>query len=305
MEAPSPPGPGRPADLEIEEQVLGFVHSKPGVGRAYIAAVLRVAESNVQRVLERHDLTTLNERLRFAGFDPAEEVPSCLTAARKRYKVRFQPCPGWLIHIDQKLLTSVRQGDAVLKVHAFAVVDNHSSYAAVHCAACKTSDEAATALRKFLTCAPFPVHRCLTDNGPEFKGVFQPLLAELHVDHRRIRPGEPWSNGKVERFNRTLREWTGNILARYQRRATFAQIAEAIDHCVAEYNRSPHFGKHNRGLSPLDCVEAHKLKTYDQFRSLLDNAACWVPKGYHLANRLVDERTGEVLDDDARQASGG
>ncbi len=55
----------------------------------------------------------------------------------------------------------------------------------------------------------------LTDNGPEFgpKGSknkaehpFERLLLEMEVKHRYIRPYRPQTNGKVERFWRTLNE---------------------------------------------------------------------------------------------------
>ena len=55
----------------------------------------------------------------------------------------------------------------------------------------------------------------LTDNGPEFgaKGAlgkehhpFERLLMEMDIKHRYIRPYRPQTNGKVERFWRTLNE---------------------------------------------------------------------------------------------------
>src|SRR6185295_10631906 len=55
----------------------------------------------------------------------------------------------------------------------------------------------------------------LTDNGPEFgprdstskeHHPFERLLIEMGVKHRYIRPYRPQTNGKVERFWRTLNE---------------------------------------------------------------------------------------------------
>jgi transposase InsO family protein len=55
----------------------------------------------------------------------------------------------------------------------------------------------------------------LTDNGPEFgiresnskdQHPFERLLLELEVKHRYIKPYRPQTNGKVERFWRTLNE---------------------------------------------------------------------------------------------------
>lgn len=55
----------------------------------------------------------------------------------------------------------------------------------------------------------------LTDNGPEFgkkdskskhKHAFERLLSELEIKHRYIRPYRPQTNGKIERFWRTIED---------------------------------------------------------------------------------------------------
>ena len=49
------------------------------------------------------------------------------------------------------------------------------------------------------------VDEVLTDNGPNFvSDAFAELLAERRILHRRTRPYRPQTNGKAERFNRTL-----------------------------------------------------------------------------------------------------
>jgi transposase InsO family protein len=53
------------------------------------------------------------------------------------------------------------------------------------------------------------VERVLTDNGSGYRShLFRGALAELGAVPRRTRPYRPQTNGKVERFNRTLlEEW--------------------------------------------------------------------------------------------------
>lgn len=55
----------------------------------------------------------------------------------------------------------------------------------------------------------------LTDNGPGFgkkqsksksKHAFKRMLEELEIKHRYIRPYRPQTNGKIERFWRTIEE---------------------------------------------------------------------------------------------------
>ena len=49
------------------------------------------------------------------------------------------------------------------------------------------------------------VDEVLTDNGPNFcSNAFAEVLAQRTIKHRRTRPYRPQTNGKAERFNRTL-----------------------------------------------------------------------------------------------------
>jgi transposase InsO family protein len=48
------------------------------------------------------------------------------------------------------------------------------------------------------------VRRVLTDNGTGYKRRFGEAAAALGVRWTRTRPYHPWTNGRVERFNRTL-----------------------------------------------------------------------------------------------------
>lgn len=73
-------------------------------------------------------------------------------------------------------------------------------------------DETAATLVKFWHRAQvwfwsndMPVDGVLTDNGPNFvSDAFAEVLAERRIVHRRTRPCRPQTNGKAERFNRTL-----------------------------------------------------------------------------------------------------
>ncbi|MFJ5023623.1 integrase core domain-containing protein, partial [Streptomyces goshikiensis] len=53
------------------------------------------------------------------------------------------------------------------------------------------------------------VERVLTDNGSCYRSkLFTQALAKAGITHKRTRPYRPQTNGKVERFNRTLLdEW--------------------------------------------------------------------------------------------------
>ncbi|MEE1820955.1 integrase core domain-containing protein, partial [Streptomyces sp. BE20] len=77
------------------------------------------------------------------------------------------------------------------------------------------------------------VERVLTDNGACYKShLWRDTLAASGIAHKRTRPYRPQTNGKVERFNRTLLdEWA------YQRPYTSNQErTEALPDFLHAYN---------------------------------------------------------------------
>ena len=82
------------------------------------------------------------------------------------------------------------------------------------------------------------IHRVLTDNGACYRSfAFAAALAKTKTRHKRTRPYRPQTNGKVERYHRTLaREWA------YQQAWTSNQHrAEALQAFLDRYNyRRPH-----------------------------------------------------------------
>ncbi|TDC59052.1 integrase core domain-containing protein, partial [Streptomyces hainanensis] len=66
-----------------------------------------------------------------------------------------------------------------------------------------------TRAQAFFTSVGITVERVLTDNGSCYKSrLWREALAQAGITHKRTRPYRPQTNGKVERFNRTLLdEW--------------------------------------------------------------------------------------------------
>jgi transposase InsO family protein len=88
----------------------------------------------------------------------------------------------------------------------------------------------------------------LTDNGMVFttrfaggKGGRNHLeyeLRELHITQKNGQPNHPQTQGKVERFQQTLKKW---LRAQPTQPATIAELQTLLDAFVAEYNqRRPH-----------------------------------------------------------------
>ena len=205
---------------EVEEKVLAARLDDPA-GPEILAGRTGVAARTITRILERHGVP------RLADCDPVTGTP--IRATRRSGRRYEHPEPGDMVHVDVKKLGRIPEGGgwrahgraAVPKHHTrigfdyiHAMVDDHSrlAYAEV------LPDEKGATCAGFLTraaaafaAAGIPrIDRVLTDNARNYRncGVFAQAVAELGARQKFIRPHCPWTNGKVERFNRTLAsEW--------------------------------------------------------------------------------------------------
>jgi transposase InsO family protein len=107
-------------------------------------------------------------------------------------------------------------------------VDDHSrlAYAEIH--ADETSQTAAgflTRAQAWFAARGVTIQRVLSDNGACYRShQWAQTCQQLGITHKRTRPYRPQTNGKVERFNRTLlAEWAYRRLyaSEQARRAAF------------------------------------------------------------------------------------
>jgi transposase InsO family protein len=78
--------------------------------------------------------------------------------------------------------------------------------------------EAAQFLRDLLQAPPYRIHTVLTDNGIQFTNralnahafahIFDRVCSENWIEHRLTKVRHPWTNGQVERMNRTIKKAT-------------------------------------------------------------------------------------------------
>ena len=183
------------------------------LGPARIAGIVGMAASTVYRVLVRLGLH------RLAWMDrPTGRVIRRIHTDR----------PGELVHIDVKKLGRIPDGGG-WRAHGRGN-DGHRGhsgvgYAYIHSAVDAYSRVAYSEIHDAenqITCCAFlrrahtwfadhgiTIERVLTDNGTGYRSfAWRDLCAELGIRHTRTRPYHPATNGKVERFNRTLLdEW--------------------------------------------------------------------------------------------------
>ncbi len=103
--------------------------------------------------------------------------------------------------------------------------------------------------KAFFADAGISVRAVMTDNGSCYRSHAFAQALGAEVKHRRTRPYRPQTNGKVERFNRTLAaEWA------------YAEVYLSDDARAATYAAWLHFYNHHRphtgigGLVPADRV---------------------------------------------------
>ncbi|MFE7113969.1 IS481 family transposase [Streptomyces sp. NPDC057654] len=181
-------------------------------GPARIAYLLGLNPATVHRVLTRCGLPRLAHLDRATG------------RAVRRYE---HAAPGDLVHVDIKKLGNIPDGgghralgrQAGRKNRAKAgmsflhnAVDDHSRLAYSEILADEKKETAVgfwQRARAYFADAGITVRRVLTDNGACYKShIWRNCLSTQGISHKRTRPYRPQTNGKVERFNRTLLdEW--------------------------------------------------------------------------------------------------
>jgi transposase InsO family protein len=123
-------------------------------------------------------------------------------------------------------------------------LDDHSRLAYTEILADETKDTAAAFLARaaaWYAAAGITIERVLSDNGGCYRSnLWAATCADLKITHKRTRPYRPQTNGKAERFHRTLAdEWayTRSYTSETERR-------DALDPWLHTYN-------HHRGHTAL------------------------------------------------------
>jgi len=217
------------------------------------ATIPHLTRSSLHRCLQRHGISRLPE----VGGDTPKK-------AFKSYPIGF-------FHID---IAEVRTEEG--KLFMLVAIDRTSKLAFVELHARVTRRIAADFLRHLVEAVPYRVHTVLTDNGTHFTDptgdgwspadirkmldagktfrchAFELACAQSDIDHRLTRPNHPWTNGQVERMNRTLKEAT---VRRYHY-ATQDQLRAHLKAFLDAYN----FAKRLKSLKGLTVFEVISQK---------------------------------------------
>ena len=162
-----------------------------------------LSRSNLYRCLRRNGLGTL----------PREETDKRPVKKFKNYNIGF-------VHVD---ITQVHTSQG--KAYLFVGIDRktRSVYAEIYDR--MTMENTCVFLKNLIAHFPFKVNKILTDNGAQFTykllskhhtpkdkiHPFDVICLQEKIEHRLTQFCHPWTNGLVERMNRTIKEATIKI----------------------------------------------------------------------------------------------
>ena len=181
---------------------------------------------------------------------------------------KFKAYPIGYFHVD---LAEVRTEHG--KLYLLVAIDRTSKFAFVELHEKATRRVAGDFLRHLAAAVPYRIHTVLTDNGTHFTDptgdgwtpedikemraqklpfrchAFEAACADLDIEHPLTKPRHPWTNGQVERMNRTIKEAT---VKRYHYE-THDQLRQHLADFVAAYNFARRL-KILRGLTPYQAI---------------------------------------------------
>ncbi|MBB2160661.1 IS481 family transposase [Gluconacetobacter sacchari] len=215
------------------------------------ATIPHLTRSSLHRCLQRHDISWLPD-----------------TMGDKPKRSKFKRYPIGYFHID---LAEVRTEAG--RLYLFVAIDRTSKFAFVELHEKATRRVAGDFLRTLAASVPYRIHTVLTDNGTHFTDPsgdswtpedikamraekilfrchsFELACADLDIEHRLTKPRHPWTNGQVERMNRTLKDAT---VKRFYYE-THDQLRQHLGDFVAAYNFARRL-KTLRGLTPYEFI---------------------------------------------------
>jgi transposase InsO family protein len=213
------------------------------------ASLPHLTRSSLHRCLQRHGISRLPE---IEGDKPA--------------KKKFAKYAIGYFHMD---IAEVHTGQG--RLYLFVAIDRTSKFAYAELHPNQTRDTACWFLRRLIDVVPYRIHTILTDNGIQFtnrlkdrlafKHLFDRVCEEHGIEHRLTKVNHPWTNGQVERMNRTIKEAT---VKRYHYE-THDELKEHLAQFLTAYNFAKRL-KMLRGLTPYEHISKCWQKEPERFR---------------------------------------
>ncbi|WAW10304.1 IS481 family transposase [Oxalobacter vibrioformis] len=240
-----PTGPKNPSStvLSVEEEAIIVAFRRHTLFPlddclyALQPTIAHLSRSSLHRCLQRHGISRLPE---VQGDKP---VPK-----------KFKTYPIGCFPID---IAEVRTAEG--RLYLFAAIDRTSKFAYVELHQRAGKMQAAQFLRNLQEALPYAIHTVLTDNGIQFTNrekdrfafehIFDRVCRENGIEHRLTKVKHPWTNGQVERMNRTVKQATVN---RYHY-DDHKQFENYLQNFMNAYNFARRL-KSLKGLTPYEFI---------------------------------------------------
>ncbi len=218
------------------------------------ATIPHLTRSSLHRCLQRHGISRLPE-----------------VEGDKPTKKKFKTYPIGFFHID---IAEVRTAEG--KLYLFIAIDRTSKFAFAQPIDRANTKTAAAFLDALVEVVPYHIHTVLTDNGIQFADLpknrkgptamlrghpFDRACRRHGIEHRLTQPKHPWTNGQVERMNRTIKDAT---VKRYHY-DSHDQLRSRLNDFVSAYNFARRL-KRLKGLTPYEYICKIWTKEPKRFR---------------------------------------
>jgi Integrase core domain. len=215
-----------------------------------------LTRSSLHRCLQRHGISRLPD---MDGDKPKKQ--------------RFKRYPIGYFHIDIDI-AELRTAEG--KLYLFVAIDRTSKFAVAQLVEKADRRTAWEFLGHLLDAVPYRIHTILTDNGIQFAEqprnrntiISRPMRFDMiceanGIEHRLTKPNHPWTNGQVERMNRTIKDAT---VKRYH-----YDSHEQLRSHLADFLDAYNFARRLKTLSGLTPYEyTCKIWTSEQDRFMVD-----------------------------------